>query len=48
MKKTNDEETYLGSIGFMFDSEHKKEKQTLTFDLDIKITINLIGDNPGK
>lgn len=41
------EEEGLGAIGFMFDSEHHKDKREISIGDDITITVKTIGDRPG-
>ena len=43
----DDEEGFLGSIGFMFDAQHVRLTKTVTFGDNISLQLRLIGEDPG-
>ena len=47
-KKNDEEEDFLGSIGFMFDAQHVRVLKTVSFNDGIQLQLNLIGEDPGR
>ena len=44
----DEEEGFLGSIGFMFDAQHVRQEKIVNFSEDISLKIKLIGEDPGE
>lgn len=44
----DEEEGFLGSIGFMFDAQHVRLMKTVCFGDNISLKIKLIGEDPGE
>ena len=44
----DEEEGFLGSIGFMFDAQHVRQEKIVNFGEDITLKIKLIGEDPGE
>ena len=42
-----EEEGFLGSIGFMFDAQHVRLTKTVCFGEHISLQLKLIGEDPG-
>ena len=47
-REEEEEEGFLGSIGFMFDAQHVRLTKTVSFGQDITLHLKFIGEDPGK
>ena len=44
----DEDEGFLGSIGFMFDAQHVRQEKIMNFGETITLKIRLIGEDPGE